>query len=106
MASATYEIIEMLRNLRTRFRRKDTDATRVLAITNSIHSSPWHTAPTIQQVTTMTASTHGPCSVRGCSSILAVCSIAVRRPHKIRLMTVYVCVARAPKSDGSLYHAT
>ena len=104
MASATYEIIEMLRNLRTRFRRKDTDATRVLAITNSIHSSPWHTAPTIQQVTTMTASTHGPCSVRGLQ--LAVCSIAGRRPHKIRSITEVVCVARAPKSDGSLYHTT
>eukprot|EP00964_Phaeocystis_antarctica_P107440 scaffold72156_cov78-Phaeocystis_antarctica.AAC.1 len=94
----------MLRNLRTRFRRKDTDATRVLAITNSIHSSPWHTAPTIQQVTTMTASTHGPCSVRGLQ--LAVCSIAGRRPHRTRVTASTVCHARAPKSDGLLNHIT
>ena len=55
MASATYEIIEMLRNLRTRFRRKDTDATRVLAKKHSIHRSPWQIAPTARPVVKMAA---------------------------------------------------
>ena len=86
MASATYEIIEMLRNLRTRFRRKDTDATRVLAKKHSIHRSPWQIAPTIQQVTTMTA-THGSCSVRGLQQN-AVCSIAVREPQRIIIIAL------------------
>ena len=55
MAITTYEIIEMLRNLRTRFRRKDTDATRVLAKKHSIHRSPWQIAPTAWPVINMAA---------------------------------------------------
>ena len=46
----------MLRHVRARFRRKDTDAIRVLAIKNSVHRSPWHIAPTMQLVIATTAS--------------------------------------------------
>ena len=56
VASATYKIIEMLKELRTRFRRKDTDASRVLAMMNSVHRSPWHIAPAMKLVVATTAS--------------------------------------------------
>ena len=46
----------MLKQLRARFRRKDTDAILVLAIKNSVHGIPWHIAPTMQLVVVTTAS--------------------------------------------------